>query len=155
MLGDGLRFNNPYRLPRQLGTARESVSATATYLELAIGATTGAPDSITHGARLSWTVSLEGVAQQVVTPAYYAQYRFLPSWALFGWVGLPILLEPDVNLGGEFALGAAWFARAGLGVVLALVGDGFYGAGTRETKLPFYPVISGQLGIIINYEVLP
>ena len=61
----------------------------------------------------------------------------------------------DFNAGGELALGGTYFVRAGIGATAALVADGFYGAGTRETRAAFYPVVSGQLGVSVNYEVLP
>jgi len=155
MFGEGLRFNNPYRLAHELGGAGESLSTTAPYLDLALAATTGDPDGIQHGARLGWSVSMSGVPQQVITPAYLALLRYRRQWLLFGWAGLPFLAEPDFNVGGELAIGAAWFARAGFGAMCALVGDGFYGAGTRETRAAFYPVLSGQLGFFVSYEVLP
>ncbi len=155
MFGDGLRFNNPYRLRHELGSGGESLSTTAPYLDLAVAATTGNPEGIQQGIRLGWSVSVTGVPQQVITPAYLAVVRYRQQWLLFGWLGLPFLAEPDFNIGGEIAVGGAWFARAGLGATCALVGDGFYGAGTRETRAAFYPVLSGQLGVFVSYEVLP
>jgi hypothetical protein len=155
MVGTGLRFNNPYRLPRELGTNGESVSNTPGYLDLGLWATTGNPTGLQQGIRLGWSVSLAGVPQQVVTPAYAALYRRGASWIFYGWAGLPILAEPDFNVGAELALGATWMARAGIGLTGAVVADGFYGAGTRETQAAFYPVLSGQLGLLVSYEVLP
>jgi hypothetical protein len=155
MFGDGLRFNNPFRLSHELGSNGESLSTTAPYLDLAVGATFGKARGIEHGARLSWSVSVTGVPQQVVTPAYLALTRLSPTWLVYGWAGLPILIEPDVNLGGELAIGGSWLARAGLGATCALVVDGFYGAGTAETRASFYPVVSAQMGLFVSYEVLP
>jgi hypothetical protein len=155
MFGDGLRFDNPYRLSHQLGDGGESVSATAPYVDLAVAATTGQPEGLQHGARLGWTVSVAGVPQQVITPSYLALVRLAPMWLVYGWAGLPILIEPDANVGGELAIGGSWLARAGLGATWALVADGFYGAGTGETRAAFYPVLSAQVGIFVAYEVLP
>lgn len=155
MVGDGLRFNNPYRLQHELGHSGQSLSSTATYVDIGLGAALGKPDGLQHGARLGWSLSLAGVPQQVITPAYQAMMRFSPSWLVYGWLGLPIILSPDGNVGAEIAAGGAWFARAGLGVTLALVADGFYGAGTRETSAALYPVLSAQAGLLIAYEALP
>jgi hypothetical protein len=155
MFGDGLRFNNPYRLRHDLGARGRSLSTTAPYLDVAFGAATGEPNGIHHGVRLGWSVSLNGVPQQVFTPAYVALLRLAPTWQVHGWAGLPILAEPDFNVGGELAIGGSWLARAGLGASAALVGDAFYGAGTAETRAAFYPVLSAQLGVFVNYEVLP
>jgi hypothetical protein len=155
MLGDGLRFNNPYRLSHELGSSGESLSTTAPYFDLAMGATFGKARGIEHGARLGWSVSVSGVPQQVITPSYLALVRLAPTWVAYGWAGLPILIEPDVNVGGELAVGGAWLARAGIGATCAVVVDGFYGAGTAETRASFYPVVSAQMGLIVSYEVLP
>jgi hypothetical protein len=155
MVGTGLRFNNPYRLSNELGNGGESLSSTAPYLDLAFLATSGNPHGLQHGARLGWTVSLTGVPEQVVTPAYAALYRVSSSWIFYGWAGVPIIAEPDVNFGVELAASATWMARAGIGMTGAVVADGFYGAGTRETRAAFYPVLSAQLGLLVSYEVLP
>jgi hypothetical protein len=155
MVGDGLRLNNPYRLAHELGSNAESVSSTQPYLDVAVAATTGPPNGLQHGLRLGWSLSTSGVPQQVVTPAYLALVRLPESWVLYGWAGFPVLLEPDLNVGGEVALGGSWLARAGLGATAALVADAFYGAATRDTRAALYPVISAQVGVFINYEVLP
>jgi hypothetical protein len=155
MIGDGLRFNNPYRLQHELGHSGQSLSATASYIDLGVGAAMGKPDGLQHGARLGWSLALAGVSQQIITPSYQAMKRFGPSWLVYGWLGLPIILSPDANVGAEIAAGGAWLARAGLGVTLAVVADGFYGAGTRETSAALYPVVSAQAGLLIAYEALP
>jgi hypothetical protein len=155
MIGDGLRFNNPYRLSHELGSNGESLSTTAPYLDLAVASTFGKSSGIEHGARLGWSVSLTGVAQQVITPAYMALMRFGPKWIAYGWAGIPVIAEPDVNVGAELALGGSWLARAGLGATCAIVLDGFWGADTAESRAPFYPVASFQVGLFVNYEVLP
>jgi hypothetical protein len=70
-------------------------------------------------------------------------------------VGTPIGATPETTWGVEGALGGVWFVRGGIGVTAELVGDLFYGAGTREVSAAAYPVISGQVGIVIAYEVIP
>lgn len=155
MIGDGLRFNNPYRLAHVLGERGESLSLTAPYVDFAVGFATGSPTGLVHGGRLGWSIAMSGVPQSAVTPAYLVALRPNGHWLLYAWLGVPILTAPDMNVGGELALAAAYFVRAGIGATAALVGDGFYGAGTRETRGAFYPVLSAQLGVSINYEVLP
>ena len=155
MFGDGLRFNNPYRLSHELGEGGESLSLTAPYFDVAVAVATGKPTGLVHGGRLSWSVAMSGVPQGVLTPAYLAALRPSGHWLLYAWLGVPFLLAPDPNVGGELALGGTYFVRAGVGATAALVADAFYGAGTRETRAAFYPVLSAQLGVSINYEVLP
>ena len=155
MIGDGLRFNNPYRLAHVLGDSGESLSLTAPYVDLALAVATGSPAGLVHGGRLGWSIATSGVPQIAVTPAYLAAWRPSGHWLVYAWLGVPVLTAPDLNVGGELALAGTYFVRAGIGATAALVADGFYGAGTRETRGAFYPVLSGQLGVSVNYEVLP
>ena len=152
--GVGLRFNNPYRLARPLGSDANSLSSTAPYIDLGVGATFGNPFGWQHGAVLRYDHSLSGVTQHVLTPSYIGLRRFVHV-ELWGRVGLPILLTPDRNIGGELALGTAWFFRAGLGLGAEVVGDLFFGAATPEAKNPVYPVLSGQLFAVVEWERLP
>jgi hypothetical protein len=155
MIGDGLRFNNPYRLAHELGQGGQSLSLTAPYIDVAVVLATGSPLGLVHGGRLSWSIAMSGVPQSAFTPAYLAAWRPTGAWLLYAWLGLPVLTAPDLNVGGELGLAATYFVRAGIGAAAALVADGFYGAGTRETRAAFYPVLSAQVGVSINYEVLP
>jgi hypothetical protein len=68
---------------------------------------------------------------------------------------VPIVLTPDTTFGMEGAAGGVWFVRAGIGLAAELVGDVFYGAGTREVETPAYPVLSAQAGLWLSWEVLP
>jgi hypothetical protein len=43
----------------------------------------------------------------------------------------------------------------GVGITGELVGNLFYGAGTREVSSAAYPVLSAQVGLTVAYEVLP
>jgi hypothetical protein len=69
--------------------------------------------------------------------------------------GVPVVASPDLTWGLEGALGGVFFLLGGLGLVAEMVGDVFYGQGTREASVAAYPVLSGQLGFIGTYEVLP
>lgn len=154
LFGDGLRFNNPYRLATPLGKDAESVSRTAPYFDFGVGATFGNPLGLQHGATLRMSVATEGVGQGVMTPSYLAWRRW-GAWALSGHAGIPLVLTPDVTWGLEAAFGGTWFFLGGFGLHGEVVGDLFYGAGTREVRAATYPVVSGQLGLVIAYEVLP
>jgi hypothetical protein len=152
--GDGLRFNNPYRLSTPLGSNAESVSRTAPYIDLGLGATFGNPLGFQHGAALRTSAALSGVGQVVMTPSYLGYRRW--SWlALYGRAGIPIVVTPDATWGLEAGLGATWYFLGGIGVAAEMVGDVFYGAGTRDKATVTYPVLSGQLGFVVAYEVLP
>jgi hypothetical protein len=155
MFGEGLRFNNPYRLAHVLGDGGESLSLTAPYVDMAVVLASGSPTGLMHGGRLGWSIATSGVPQGTITPAYLVGLRPGAHWLFYAWLGVPILTAPDFNAGAELAVATTYFVRAGIGVTAALVADGFYGAGTRETRAAFYPAVSAQLGVSINYEVLP
>ncbi len=152
--GIGIRFNNPYRLSRPIGDSAEGPSTTSPWLSLGLGATFGDPFGLQHGAVLRWDRTLSGVRQNVITPSYIALRRFV-HFELHGRIGLPLILDPDPNLGTEVALGAAYFPRAGLGIGLETIGNLFFGAATPENKHPVYPMLSGQVSLIVEWEKLP
>jgi len=153
--GVGFRFNNPYRLSTQLGDDASSVSVTAPYLDFAAVIALGDPDGFQHGAAFHVGSSLTGVIQPFLTPSYVLAYRASLPVLLYGRVGTPILLAPDINVGGEVAASLSYFFSAGLGVTSELAFDLFYGAATLEQQYSVIPVLALQLGVIADYEFLP
>ncbi|MFO0736339.1 MAG: hypothetical protein U0270_10675 [Labilithrix sp.] len=155
MGGVGLRFNNPYRLQTSLGSDAESVSRTSSYADLGLATTLfGQPLGFQHGLALRTSIALEGVSQVVFTPSYLL-WRRKGAWAGYGRAGFGVVTAPDLTWGLEAAGGAAWFFLGGIGLVAEVVGNVFYGVGTTDVATATYPVLSGQLGLIGSYEVLP
>lgn len=154
--GDGFRFNNPYRLQTQLGESAKTVSVTAPYVTFGLALTIGDAFGFQHGAWLSITGSLAGVGQVVTAPTYALTYRGASHRFLaFGRLGPAIITRQDPNVGGELGVGGAVFLTAGAAVTAEVVGNLFYGAATKETGYPVYPVVSLQLGLLLDHEVLP
>lgn len=153
--GKGLRFNNPYRLSTQLGEDAASLSLTATYLDVGLAGTYGAADGIQHGAALHLGGALHGVSQAYATPSYLATLRLDPRWLVLGRVGPTFLLSPDSNVGGELAMGAVFFGSAGLGLGVEGLLDMFYGAATLDSVASAIPIVSLQLELVVDLEVLP
>lgn len=154
-LGKGVRFNNPYRLATQLGATAESASLTSTYLDLGAGIALGPPDGLEHGIALHLSFALAGVSQAVLTPTYLAVLHGPRRFVAYGRLGPSIVLTPDPTIGGELAAGFGWFFTARLAVAAELVGDIYYGAGTPTNGITTYPILSGQLGLLVDYEILP
>jgi hypothetical protein len=152
--GIGLRFNNPYRLPTILGQNAESLSATAPYTSLGGGVALGDPLGWQHGPVLRWDFAVTGVPQHVLVPSY-GLFRRGAAWGAQARFGLPIVASPDANMGAELSAGGTWYARAGLGFTAEVLGDLFWGAATPENKRPVYPVVSAQLGAVLEWERLP
>ena len=153
LFGDGLRFNDPYRLATVLTNA-ESVSRTASYVDLVAAITLGDPRKFQAGFSLHTTLALEGVQQTVLAPSFVLHRRFRDV-AAYARAGSPFVCSPEFTWGLEGALGGVWYVRGGIGLVAEIVGDIFYGAGTREVSAAAYPVLSGELGVTIAYEVVP
>jgi len=153
-VGDGLRFNNPYRLSTVLGSDAQSLSRTAVYADLGGALVLGDPLTLAHGLSLRASISMEGVPQAVMTPAYLVFHRWGP-WGVYGRAGTAIVLTPDTTWGFEGAAGGVWFPRAGVGIAAELVGDVFYGAGTHDVQVATYPVLSAEGGLWLSWEALP
>jgi len=153
-LGDGLRFENPYRLATVLGANAESLSRTAAYADVGVAMAFGDPATLAHGVALRTTVALEGVEQAIFTPTYLALHRSGP-WGFYGRAGPSIVLTPDTTWGLEGSAGALWFPRAGIGLTAELVGDLYWGAGTNEVEVATYPVLSAQGGLWLSWEAMP
>jgi hypothetical protein len=154
-LGKGLRFNNPYRLATPLGDTPESLSLTATYFDVSVGAVRGRMDGLGHGAVLHLSIAAEGIPQEVLSLSYIALERFGSGRTmLFSRFGVPIVLQPDLGGGLETAFGAAFMITSGIGVQGELVGSVYYGAGTLDRSVTTIPVLSGELGLFFDYEVL-
>lgn len=154
-IGRGLRFNNPYRLATQLGSVPESVSLTATYADLSVSIALGDPNGAQHGASLHASFALHGVPQVVLTPSYLIAYRSPSRILAYGRLGPSIVLTPDPTFGLELAGGFGVFVTSRVAIASEIVFDAFYGAGSPSTGVTTYPVLSGQLGVLVDYEVLP
>jgi hypothetical protein len=152
-IGDGLRFNNPYRLATVLGHSAQSVSRTASYYDVGAAVGLGDPALFSHGLAVRASIALEGTHQALLTPSYLLLRRF-GDWGAYARAGVPLVLSPDTTWGLEAAAGGIRFLRAGIGIAAELVGDIFYGAGTREVATPAYPVLSAQLGLWLSWEAL-
>jgi hypothetical protein len=154
-VGRGIRFQNPYRLQTELGSDAQSLSLTATYLDLSVGGLLAGTPTMFHGVTVHASFALDGIAQEVLTPSYLFFKRFDPRWAVLGRAGIPIVLEPDANVGFELAGGGVYYLSAGIGLTASLVGSLFFGAGTLDSSRPAIPILSMEIGVVYDYEVLP
>jgi hypothetical protein len=153
--GRGLRLNNPYRLATPLGKDERSLSLSASYLDLGLGATLGDPNGLQHGLMLRCALALAGIAQEVVAPGYIALYQLQSRGLLFGRLALPIVTRPDPNVGVEAGVGGAFFLQAAWGLYAEGSFSRFYGAAIRERAATPVGVLAGQLGLWAEVEVLP
>lgn len=154
-LGRGLRFNNPYRLSTVLGDDAESLSLTAPYTDISLGALFGDPRGFQQGVQLSTSLALQGVPQQVLAPGYAVAYRLGPRGQLRSSLSLPWVLQPATNVGLDVAAGGAFMVFAGIGLAGSVVFSLYEGAATDQRAATLIPILSFQAGVTVDYEVLP
>lgn len=154
-VGQSFRFNNPYRLSSELGDSAESVSVPAPYFDLRLGGTIRGTGLLSHGLEVDGSFALGGVPQEVVSPSYLVLVHLVPRWSLRGRAGIPIVIEPDANAGFEIAAGGIFWGTAALGITLDFVGSLFFGAATLDTPRTTIPLLSTEVGVVYDYEVLP
>lgn len=153
--GRGVRFNNPYRLQTQLGATAQSLSLTAPYVDLGFGLDFGDPFGLQHGPSLHASFATEGVPQTSLSASYMLLHRGSSAWLAHGRAGAALLTSPNPNVGLELGAGVTRFVTAALGVDAEVVFDLFYGAATYEARYTVIPVLSLQLGLTFDIEVLP
>lgn len=154
-LGRGVRFNNPYRLQTVLGDTPESLSLSASYVDLGLGAAFGDPNGLRHGAVAHLSIAVQGIAQEVLSLSYVALAPVARDWLVNARAGVPVVLEPDLGAGLELGLGAAFLVSGGIGLSAELVSSLFFGAATWESNPTIIPVVSLQAGAWVQYEILP
>jgi hypothetical protein len=153
--GRGFRFNNPYRLATQLGASAESVSLTASYADLGAGVTFGPADGVQFGGAVHASLAMQGVPQAVITPGFLVAYRGPRAFMVYGRVAPSFVLTPQATFGAEVAGGFAWFLTSKIAIAGEAVFDVYYGAGTYQVAIATYPIVSGQLGLLFDQEILP
>jgi hypothetical protein len=108
------------------------------------------------GVGVTWNLSHDGgytdpiyAGDQIaLMPAYLAYYQLNTDVFAIGHVGVPILVHGGPSAGLEVGAAIAYRVLAGAGLFAQLDLDG-YGAGT------FSLLASLELGVVIDYEVLP
>ncbi len=119
------------------------------------GVTFGPPDGLQHGGAVHASIAMTGVPQAVITPTYLMAYRGPRAFLGYGRLGPSFVLTPDPTLGVEAAGGFAWFFTGKVAVAGEIVADVYYGAGTHDVAVATYPIVSAQLGLLFDQELLP
>jgi hypothetical protein len=86
--------------------------------------------------------------QFVVGPSYLAYLRF-DDFLIFPKVTIPIVVTGGPSVGLEGSLGAAYYLFAGFGIYAELAASVWWGQQNR-----FHPLATGEVGVLIDYEVL-
>jgi hypothetical protein len=108
------------------------------------------------GLGLSWNLGHDGryttpvyaADQFALMPSYLALYTLNPDLFALGHAGIPILVRGGPSAGFEVGAAIAYRVFAGAGVFAAIDLDGYVGLG-------FNALASLELGVVLDYEVLP
>lgn len=96
---------------------------------------------------------LEGVGafqQFVFTPSYLAYLRFSDDVVAHGKLGVPWAVSPETSLGLQLDLGVTGLLTSSLGAYAEVGLAAFLGA-----ESTIHPTLSAEVGLSIDYEVLP
>jgi len=153
-----LSVGAPLRLTRNVDFAQDDVAPL--YGDILLGYAFAGPLRLRHGLGLGVSLNLSAEGGYVEPVGAASQLLVMPSYLLFydasldvvalGHVGLPFLLTGDFSAGVELAAGLAYKLTAGLGLYGELGADLFVGA---ESQV--HPTVSAELGLLIDYEMLP
>jgi hypothetical protein len=130
------------------------------YLELLGGYVFGASGPYHHGLGLgvSFNLSSDGgytepiapARQWAITPNYLGYLELGPDFFGLAHIGVPILITDTKSVGVELGAGAAYRLLAGFGLYTELSFAAFMGSGST-----FHPLFCWELGLSLDYEVLP
>lgn len=95
-------------------------------------------------------IGVDAFEELVLSPTYLARLAFSDSLLATLKVGIPWALSPNNNLGAGVDMGGVWRVFAAFGVY-AEVGVSLFIGGDGAVS----PLASGELGVVIDYEVLP
>lgn len=112
-----------------------------------------------HGAALgvsanimpdgSTVTGIDPFGQWTFSLAYIARYWFDDSWQAYGSLAASIALDDSAQLpGAELNIGMIYKPWAGLGGYLGLGASAFFANDVQ-------PLLSGEAGVVIDWEVLP
>lgn len=138
------------------------------YIELGVGAVLPGSGMLRHqlGLQVNTNLTSDGpenfgvspVSQWTITPSYTARLAFgdevVPDFLLGIRGGVPITVSPDFSIGGELSVSGTYMILAGFGVYLEATGSLFFGANSREGNITAHPLLSAELGVAFDLEVL-
>lgn len=129
--------------------------------ELMLGAVLSSSEgALQHGVGVGLSIGVSqdgGFYEQVepfeqysVSPGYLAMLQVDTDWYGLGHVAIPVAFGGGASLGLDVGVACAYRLLAGLAVFVELSAVTFLGVELRP-----YPMLAAELGIVVDYEVLP
>lgn len=97
-----------------------------------------------------YTEPVIALEQLVLMPAYLLRYELDLDWTVLAHAGVPIVVAGGPSFGLEVAGALGYRFLAGFGGFAELGFDTFIG-----TSKTFHPLVTLELGVFVDYEVLP
>jgi hypothetical protein len=149
------------RIVNDLSLSQERIGPS--FLDLAGSYVFAGAGIFRHGATLAISTNLNGegppppddngidpVTQWTFTPSYLAYLRFSDDFVLAGRAGFNLTVAPYFVPGVEVSAAATYLFTAGLGAYAEVSGNLSFGVAPEPS-----PTASVELGLMIDYEVLP
>ena len=93
---------------------------------------------------------VDGLTQWTLTPSYLAYFRFGEDLVVNARAGVNLTVSPYFVPGIELSGGATYLITAGLGVYVEVTANLTFGIAPEPS-----PTVSAEIGLMIDYEVLP
>ncbi len=106
----------------------------------------------------NYTFGLDPLEQWTFMPAYTLRFQpqriAVPDYFAYGRVGIPLTVSPDFTWGVEVDAGFTYMLLAGLGIYAEVGYSMFFGGKDRSGSTSIHPLLSAELGVIFDIEVL-
>jgi hypothetical protein len=149
------------RIVNDLSLSQERIGPS--FLDIAGSVVFAGAGVFRHGATLAISTNLNGegppppddngidpVTQWTLTPSYLAYLRFSDDFVLSGRAGVNLTIAPYFVPGVEASAAATYLFTAGLGAYAEVSANLSFGVAPEPS-----PTASVELGLMIDYEVLP
>lgn len=106
----------------------------------------------------NYTFGLDPLEQWTFMPAYTLRIQpqrvAVPDYYVYGRLGVPLTVSPDFTWGVEVDAGFTYMLLAGFGVYAEVGYSMFVGAKDRSGSVSLHPLLSAELGVVFDIEVL-
>lgn len=106
----------------------------------------------------NFSFGLDPLEQWTIMPAYTLRIALqdtpVPDYLLYGRIGVPLTVSPDFVWGIQADVGFTYMLLAGFGVYVELGYSMFFGGEDRGGDTSIHPLLSGELGVVFDIEVL-
>jgi hypothetical protein len=101
------------------------------------------------------TTGVDAFGNPTVGVGYMPYIRFGDDWLLLPKVAFLFAAGQSVALGGEVTVGGSYLILAGFGIYAEAGISLWFGGPRSDADISFHPIVTGEVGVVFDYEVLP